>query len=460
MINKIKSKFSFLIFDFLDLILCYFESICIFLGKHIKKFYFIFLVLFLIFFSRGASAYTYDVVQEDVPDEISTGLRPRIAFNFFPSKNNIIGIYLPGHTASTSFYVCRGVLSYATFSAGQTDCGGDVLIGYVATTTQISNVYLFGATYDLTPGQEYYIITYDDNIFNRINSNKYPANYLYGDSFDYSSFYDLAFSTIYYVPENIIDIITPVDGSTQASFDVAVKLRYEVSSSTLAMYDWIAISVLNKSASTSAIFNEIIKTIDEATILMTPDFPYYFEATTTIPNYGENIMIAGLLGAHSGSSSDEWVYIANSAESDYMIGENWSIAEEDICQNIATSTYIGQIECSLKKTGYWLFYPSKNSVDSIKNNFNDLKNSFPFNAFFDLTDIMESSIASTTTDMSGSFDVPMITATGTYYMLPVLSSSSVPNLIGQTNTNLIRNTISWIMWCMTAYIIFMTFKKI
>jgi hypothetical protein len=45
-------------------------------------------------------------------------------------------------------------------------------------------------------------------------------------------------------------------------------------------------------------------------------------------------------------------------------------------------------------------------------------------------------------------------------MLPVLSSSSLPNLIGGTNANLFRNSISWIIWILVAFLIFITFKKI
>jgi hypothetical protein len=124
---------------------------------------------------------------------------------------------------------------------------------------------------------------------------------------------------------------------------------------------------------------------------------------------------------------------------------------------IATSTLAGQLVYGGKVFMKWLFLPSQNSVNKLSTSYESLKEKFPFNVFFGLLEAVDVSSASATV-ANTSFSVPFITATGTFYMHPVLTASSVPNLVGDENNILIRSTISWGLWLIVALIIFKTFK--
>jgi hypothetical protein len=131
------------------------------------------------------------------------------------------------------------------------------------------------------------------------------------------------------------------------------------------------------------------------------------------------------------------------------------------CEGIDTTTFFGGIECGLKKVIDWAITAKATTMDELDNRFNQLKLVFPFNAFFQIADIGEQVIATSTTSMNDTFDVPMIRKTSTsteYYMIPVLSSSSMPNAIGQSNTTLIRTTLGFLMWLVAMIIIIMSIK--
>ena len=135
--------------------------------------------------------------------------------------------------------------------------------------------------------------------------------------------------------------------------------------------------------------------------------------------------------------------------------------ENQICNNIATSTFFGGIECGLKKVAVWAFYPDMTSINLFKNSYDNLKSAFPFSTFFGLTDAVNAGVnhASSTDESIG---VPMIrnTATGTdFYILPVLASSSMANAIGQDNANLFRKSLGWLMWSAVGIMFFIQFKK-
>lgn len=139
---------------------------------------------------------------------------------------------------------------------------------------------------------------------------------------------------------------------------------------------------------------------------------------------------------------------------------------EHICDDVATSSgsyyddFRYGIECGFRKIIYYVIYPSDKSVNNITKAYGTLKKQFPFSAYFGLTDTINESVATTTTNNNGSFKIPFITSTGSYYMLPLLSSTSLPNLIGETNSTLFRNSLTWFMWLGVAFLIFLTFKKI
>jgi len=130
-----------------------------------------------------------------------------------------------------------------------------------------------------------------------------------------------------------------------------------------------------------------------------------------------------------------------------------------ICDGIATSTIMGDFECIIKRAIAWAFYPSAKSLKSVKDAYGKVAGTFPFSIYFDITGAITDAIATTSTSTTGVFSMPMITATGTYYMLPVASSSSLPDLIGGTNAILFRDTLSWILWILTGYLVFVIIQK-
>lgn len=163
-------------------------------------------------------------------------------------------------------------------------------------------------------------------------------------------------------------------------------------------------------------------------------------------------------------------YINNETGSSTFPFEEMTFFDNDtydnICDDVATSSgefwddFRFGIECGFRKIVYWVIYPSDKSVNNLSKGYANLKKQFPFSAYFGITDTINESIASTTVNSNGTFNIPFITATGSYYMLPVLSSSSMPNLIGESNTNLFRYSITWFMWLCAAVLIFITIKKI
>jgi hypothetical protein len=149
----------------------------------------------------------------------------------------------------------------------------------------------------------------------------------------------------------------------------------------------------------------------------------------------------------------------------FKVSRNF-IDPDKICEGIATSTGItdlhidGDINCGARKAFYWAFYPGNGSLNSLENSYTSLKKAFPFSAFFGLTDALDTGIASTTLNATGTLQMPFINTSGHYVMITVLNASSTPNLIGQTNATLFRNSIKWFLWLAVAFIIFLTFKKI
>jgi hypothetical protein len=56
--------------------------------------------------------------------------------------------------------------------------------------------------------------------------------------------------------------------------------------------------------------------------------------------------------------------------------------------------------------------------------------------------------------MSGGLGMPFIDTGGDFTILPIISSTTLPNAIGEANTGLFRSTIQWIMWLSVAILIY------
>jgi hypothetical protein len=131
----------------------------------------------------------------------------------------------------------------------------------------------------------------------------------------------------------------------------------------------------------------------------------------------------------------------------------------------------GSIRCAsiyaTNKTAFFFFTPSCNSMNSIKRNFDEFKGAFPFSAFFSFTDAMDNAIktATTSTTTTSTIDIPFVhrigaTSTNKFYTLPVLTTSSVSNLIGTDNKNVFRLTLGYLVWLVVAFVIIVIMRKI
>ena len=139
------------------------------------------------------------------------------------------------------------------------------------------------------------------------------------------------------------------------------------------------------------------------------------------------------------------------------------------CDDIenATSTLFGQLKCSIKfglgVAGVALFSPSCDSLFLFQDNFNSFKKSFPFNTFYEFVDTIDVAIDTAIATTTGNtFSVPFIrkTATSTeYYTIPVIGSSTYPNLIGINNYNTIRLVEEYLYWIGAAVLIYFIIIK-
>ncbi len=127
------------------------------------------------------------------------------------------------------------------------------------------------------------------------------------------------------------------------------------------------------------------------------------------------------------------------------------------------------IRCSIKYaftvSVFYLFTPNCDSINSFRENYASFKSSFPFNAYFDLTRSINTAIdsAQTSTSTPGAFTIPFIRKTATtsqFYMLPMLSSTTMSNTIGSTNYGTFYLTIGWIWWLLIAVIVYFTVRKV
>lgn len=144
-----------------------------------------------------------------------------------------------------------------------------------------------------------------------------------------------------------------------------------------------------------------------------------------------------------------------------ILGIPGIITYENVCDSIATSSgsilddIRFAIECGFRRLNLWAFKPSPDALKTFSNNYSLLKRAFPFNIYFDLTDIVSTAVSTTTTNFDDSFKIPFIEKnTAEFYMLPIISSSSMANAIGQNNADTFRSTIGYFLYILTAGAIF------
>lgn len=163
----------------------------------------------------------------------------------------------------------------------------------------------------------------------------------------------------------------------------------------------------------------------------------------------------GLVG-----SSTQTVYISNLATSTDQ-GLDMGIAcptIEATCEGDDTGALLGQLSCAVKRAGVWATCPDSQRMFEMRSAIEKVKTKFPIADYFAITNSVQSGLASTTVASSTTLGVPMIrkTATSTqYYIMPLLSSSSLPNTVGSSNANLVRTGFVYMIWVFAgAFVIF------
>jgi hypothetical protein len=97
----------------------------------------------------------------------------------------------------------------------------------------------------------------------------------------------------------------------------------------------------------------------------------------------------------------------------------------------------------------YLFIPTGTGNQAVIDGYTALKLAFPFNTFYNITDTIHNAISTTTPQTNNTLGVPMYNG-HSFYILPVLASSSVDKAIGHDNNINYRKGIGYIMWIVTA----------
>jgi hypothetical protein len=128
-----------------------------------------------------------------------------------------------------------------------------------------------------------------------------------------------------------------------------------------------------------------------------------------------------------------------------------------VCAGEASSTneFFFGILCGTKLAFCWMFAPTPSALNFINNGFEEIKSVVPFSYYYNLSDsIMTGFATSSFANASTTIGLPMYNEnTKQYYIIPVLSTSSVSNLIGETNAAIFRQTQVYFIWAATAILI-------
>ena len=333
----------------------------------------------------------------------------------------------------------------------------------VAVSNNIDMPYILDNPVSLVIGQEYQLqFEGTTGISNRCSCN--GCNPYAGGEWSFNNTIDLYFKVYYtdnFQADSGITITYPTNYATYNGSPVPLTFNYNNPNSE---------------------FSQIIFTFQRITPqpqTLTPVHFYTASTTTYIDNIIFKNLVNGDYKVNAYKSNwngtphppaTAWTYFTI-ASSTYDNGSaNMTPIYDDVpltcifniseCDNISSTDFLGGIECGFKKVAIWGLCPSSEAQTALADGYNDLKNSFPFSAFFDLTDTVSQAVSSTTLNMNNTITMPFINKTGDFILIPVLASTSMPNLIGQNNYNLFRNSITWVLWCLCAFIVFITIKKI
>lgn len=361
---------------------------------------------------------------------------------FKPSFYNIskIDFY---NTFTGQIYLCKGINNLSSLTLNTTyNCGSNTFIA--SSSINIATFWEFNPI-PVIAGSDYYFSVQNGTSTTTFNFSgdgvdRYLKGRLYADPLYLvdQTYYDMTFKTYY--NDQSISILTPEEYGNYKDFPnfqilynfattspatTSVKIEYGQNPALLNYSD-------QENVPPNIISNwAIIKTLNLF------NGAWYARASL----YHDSVLIA--------TSSLRSFYINNeTGTSNYLGGIATTTLSTDLCRDIDTSSFYGSIVCGLRRVIYWAFTSSDTTDQQFSATYETLKTKAPFSAFYDITGTIDTAL-STTTDMTGTFSVPMIretTTTPEFYMLPVMSSSTLPNAIGSSNAVLVRTTFSWLIW--------------
>lgn len=128
-------------------------------------------------------------------------------------------------------------------------------------------------------------------------------------------------------------------------------------------------------------------------------------------------------------------------------------AEVTVCADVATtSDFFYGVTCGARRTICWVFAPSANSKKYIANAVTGFEESFPFNLYFTFVNRISNIVSNQATSTTESIGIPFIDSEGEYYMLPVITTSTVPNALGTSYGTVHTGTVNFI-WIITSLIV-------
>jgi hypothetical protein len=180
-------------------------------------------------------------------------------------------------------------------------------------------------------------------------------------------------------------------------------------------------------------------------------------------NYKYNMFIeAEGIGRFSKSGiTIKWVSPETWNELNNITGVNFDnyCSVETICSDVATSSdFLFGVQCGMRQTVCWIFAPTEKSKVYFSNSVNSLQNSFPFNLYFSIVNTIGSVAESHEDTEAEAIGIPFINGNGDFVMLPVISSSTMPNALG-SSFDTVKTGLRAIIWLFVGLFITLIIYK-
>jgi hypothetical protein len=291
--------------------------------------------------------------------------------------------------------------------------------------------------------------------------------YIYGPSTSGNDWYTDDIILDYGPTDNII-FINPVNESIQSLNDFYWEYNFKIKNiSYWTTYEFLNVDLtFVHYTGTTPDATTTLSVLREPMNTYVPNTYYNYQITDPVSfptQNGSYQAVIGLKGVYSNGTTDTLAYDTVTfgiATTTPITPTAWC---SGLCNDIATATdFTGQIgngvNCAFRSATCYLFSPHQYNLDQFNTQYNNFKLVFPFNTFFDLASTTKNAFASSTISNNQTIGLPNIRKTGTttqYYIQPLLSSSTMSSFIGSSNATLFRNTISYLLYGLTAGAIFL-----